>query len=320
MNAPTLEAKVAYLSRASSYPDAPRAVTAVQTHMSWVFLTDRTVYKLKKPVRYDYLDFSTIEARRQACENELRLNRRLAASVYQETVPLAVDRSGEFALGGTGAVVDWLVKMLRLPAAQMLDAVLQRRDRPVDDAIRAVAEQLARFYASAARVPTTPAAYLLRLNRDICATLESLSAPEFRLPPTRLEQLTSAQHALIGRLRRTLASRARDGRIVDGHGDLRPEHVCLKPLAIIDCIEFNPALRNLDPADDLAFLAMESERVGGHAVGRRIDALLFEAYRHATGDAPTLMLRAFYKSYRAAIRAKLALWHLREPEFHDSQK
>ncbi len=106
----TLEAKLAFLKQAAAYPEPTSRVDAIETHMSWVFLTDTHAYKLKKPVRYDYLDFSTIEARHLDSEMEVRLNRRLAAEVYLGVIPLVCDATGVMGLGGAGETIDWLVQ------------------------------------------------------------------------------------------------------------------------------------------------------------------------------------------------------------------
>ena len=116
-----LETKVAFLRRAASFPEQTAQVEAVETHMSWVFLTERHAYKLKKPVRTPFLDFSSIASRRRHCEAEVSLNRRLARGVYLDTVRLAADPAGKLQLGGKARVVDWLVKMRRLPAPVRLD-------------------------------------------------------------------------------------------------------------------------------------------------------------------------------------------------------
>ncbi len=123
---PGLGAKVAFLSRPGSYPEPTARVDTIETHMSWVFLTDRQAWKLKKPVRTTWLDFTTAAARRRNCEAELRLNRRLATDVYLEIVPLALDDGGRLRLGDGGGVIDWLVRMRRLPAARMLDRLIAR--------------------------------------------------------------------------------------------------------------------------------------------------------------------------------------------------
>lgn len=120
-----LAEKVRFLSDPAGYDDEPRRVEARETHMSWVFLTDTRVYKLKKPVRLSFLDFGTIARRRFFCEEELRLNRRLAARTYRQVVPLRRDKSGRLSLSGAGTTVDWLVEMERLPAADMLDECIR---------------------------------------------------------------------------------------------------------------------------------------------------------------------------------------------------
>ena len=105
-----------FLAHGSAYPDHPAAVERVETHISWVFLTPRFAYKLKKPVKFDFLDFSTPQQRRVACEEEVRINRRLAPDVYLDVVPITGDEQGELHLGGSGVTLDWVVKMRRLPA------------------------------------------------------------------------------------------------------------------------------------------------------------------------------------------------------------
>jgi aminoglycoside phosphotransferase family enzyme len=109
------------LKNPSAYPDSPRTVQVIETHISWVFLTDRHAYKLKKPVRYDFLDFSTAERRYRACQDEIRLNRRLAPDVYDDVLPVTRDSRGLLELDGQGQEVDWVVKMRRLPARSALD-------------------------------------------------------------------------------------------------------------------------------------------------------------------------------------------------------
>ncbi len=137
MTEPSLADKVAHLRRPESYPGRPQRVEAIETHMSWVFLTDRHAYKLKKPIRYDRLDFSTPERRRFYCQEEVRLNRRLAASVYLGTPALTRDARGALTLGGTGRPVEWLVHMRRLPEHLTLEHLLSRRPvvgiRPSDE-------------------------------------------------------------------------------------------------------------------------------------------------------------------------------------------
>ena len=149
-----ISTKVAFLSRPSGYADRPARVEAIQTHMSWVFLTDRFFYKLKKPVKLEFLDFSTLERRHLNCLEELRLNCRLARDIYLEVLPLTVCDSGQLELGGDGEPVDWLVKMRRLPREYMLDEAIA--GQKVDESqVRRIARVLANFYQQAEAVNLT---------------------------------------------------------------------------------------------------------------------------------------------------------------------
>jgi aminoglycoside phosphotransferase family enzyme len=304
----TLREKVSHLSRPESYPDHPAAVEVLQTHMSCVFLAAHHAWKLKKPVRHDFLDFSTLEARHADCLEELRLNRRLAPDVYLEVVPLALTPQGRLRLAGDGPVVEWLVKMRRLPEDWMLDHAIRRGAVTRQD-VRRFALSLAGFYRRAEPVALDAAQYRSRLERDIRANREGLSPSEYSMPATRVQSVTAWQLAFLNREASLFDARVSQGRIVEGHGDLRPEHVCLGPEPLfIDCLEFNRDWRVLDPADELAYLAMECEYAGAPWIGE----VVFETYREATGDEPPLPLVQFYKSCRAVLRAKLSAWHLKD--------
>jgi len=283
-------------------------VEVVQTHMSCVFLTDRHAWKLKKPVRHDYLDFSTLEARRADCEEELRLNRRLAPDVYLEIVPLTVTPEGALRLGGDGEVVEWLVKLRRLPAQLMLDRAIRHGNVSRQD-VRRFVLVLAEFYRRAEPVAMDAAQYRQRFERDIRANHLGLAVPEYTMPLDLVESVTTRQLAVLQQEASLFDRRVTQGKIVEGHGDLRPEHVCLGPEPlVIDCLEFNRDWRLLDPADELAYLSMECEYAGAPWIGE----VVFETYREATGDAPPAALVRFYKAYRAAVRAKLSAWHLKD--------
>ena len=303
---PDLATKVAFLSRPESYADGSRAVVAVETHMSWVFLLDRHAYKLKKPVRLPYLDFSTEALRRAACADEVQLNRRLARDVYLGAVPLTVTAGDALAIEGDGRVVDWLVRMRRLPAERMLDRMIAARALGTDD-VRRVVGRLAAFYRACAPIPTSAEAYLERFAAGIRENRRELTRTAYGLAARDVESLCERQQAALGRHADALAARA--GRVVEAHGDLRPEHVCIEDEPqVIDCLEFSRDLRSLDPVDELAFLTLECERLSAGWV----HACALTAYAEATGDAPAPALVAFYQSYRAAVRAKIAAWHLND--------
>lgn len=313
MSEPDLQEKIAFLSRAGSYPEGTNRVERKETHMSCVFLTDRHAWKLKKPAHYDYLDFSTVEARRKDCEMEVELNRRLAPDVYLGTIPLTVDPGGGMRLGGEGRVIDWLVKMRRLPEHRMLDVTMREHTVTVEDA-RNVGCLLARFYRQARRFPLSPAAYLKRLETEMADCVRELGQPQYALPAERIEAIQAVQTGILTREAAMFEVRAQEDRIVDGHGDLRPEHICLEAEpVIIDCLEFNADIRILDAVSELAFLALECERLGAPWVGQWI----LETYSRETGDWPPAPLVAYYKRHHALVRAKIAAWHLKDGAVQD---
>jgi aminoglycoside phosphotransferase family enzyme len=303
-----LDTKVAILRQTATYPDNPTSVDAIETHMSWVFLTTRFAYKLKKPVRYDFLDFSTLVARAKDCAEEVRLNRRLARDVYIGVVPLASVGGGKLAVEQPGEVVEWLVKMRRLPANRMLDYLIPRRSVNERD-IRPAARMLATFYAQSLPANISKNQYATQFEQDVDRNLQALSEPGYGLNLDLVRAVHGEQLKLLRDVPSLLANRVLAGRIIEGHGDLRPEHICLEPEpVIIDCLEFNRQFRTVDPVDELAFLAMECERLGAPFVGQEF----FRVYQQVTGDSPPDPVVTFYKTYRACLRARLAIWHTHE--------
>ena len=310
---PSLDTKLAFLVRPDAYPKGVARVDVVETHLSWVFLTETHAYKLKKPVRYAGVDFGPLDARRDNCVREVALNRRLAPDVYLGAVPLVRTASGLLQLDGQGDAVDWLVKMRRLPAARMLDRLIVARQVSRSE-IEALAMRLVPFYGDAAPEPMAPDEYRSILAARIDSHLDALAAPRFGVDGPRLAELRTLQHAYLAKHAAEFDAHVIAGRIVEGHGDLRPEHVCLldEPL-VIDCLEFRRDLRIVDPADELGYLALECERLGGAEIG----PWLFAAYTRASGDATEPALVHFYQGMRAVLRAKLAYEHLNDGERGD---
>lgn len=296
---------VEFLRRRTSYADIPRTVQLIETHISLVFVTDRFVYKLKKPVQFDFLDFSTVELRRQACEAEVRLNRRQARNVYLGVHPIWTDSRGQLHLDGVearGPVVDYVVQMRRLPTERTLDVLIQRH-LLTDAEITQLAATLTEFYLAAPPLEVQPALYRCTIERHVranrAALLETCSAESAPL----IQRVHTAQLRTLLTQPELFNQRVAQGRIVEGHGDLRPEHICLvSPPVIFDCVEFNAEFRQLDIADELSFLAMECDLLGAPGVGETVIA----SYQAASDDRPAAELWAFYKAYRASVRAKVA--------------
>ena len=304
---PTLDAKVSFLSRPDAYRPAPGAVMRRETHMSWVFLVGDRVYKLKKPVRFPYLDFSTLARREAACRAELRLNRALAPDIYLDVMPL-VDTAAGLSISGAGTPVDWLVVMRRLDERDMLDSLIAERRVDIVKLDRLVAA-LAQFYRSATPVFLAPAIHLADWKRSLAYNRRILLDPRFGLPAGLVRRIDWTQRRFLDRRGHLIAARLRSRRIVEGHGDLRPEHIWLgDTVRIIDCLEFNPRLRVVDPFDEVAYLSIECERLGAAWVGAFIERRMKRMLR----DGPVEELFTFYRCHRATLRARLAIAHLLE--------
>jgi aminoglycoside phosphotransferase family enzyme len=299
-----LTAKLAFLRQSGAFDGV---LEVVETHMSWVFLTERHAFKLKKPVHLPYVDYRTIERRRRSCDNELRLGRRLAASVYEAVVPLASTPAG-LAIDGAGEIVDWLVVMRRLPNERMLPPLLARGEATLEHA-DAVGDLLAGFYRTAQRATWSAAEYQRRLRELVISAggeLVSRGASRTIVDPIMRDVLAG-----IEREAGTLAARIAAGRVVDAHGDLRPEHVCLEtPPVVIDPLEFDDDLRTLDAASELAFFALECERLGASWFADRVLARCADG----TGDRVPAALVALYRAQHALTRALIALRHVDDAE------
>jgi uncharacterized protein len=309
---PSLDAKLRFLRSQASHPDPTRPPECVETHMSWVFFFGDRVLKLKKPVRFPFLDFSTLRSREFYCREELRLNSRLAPGVYLGLLALQASDGGlsllpEDSLPAPGRTVEWLVLMRRLPEERMLqNLIAQVRVEPRDiDALVAV---LAGFYRLATKVGLTAQAYLAHFQRAQVVNREVLLRPQFQLRDAALalDRFDTA----LSRRADLVCERAERGCVVDGHGDLRPQHVCmLEPPVVIDCLEFNAQLRQVDPFDEIAFLSLECDVAGAAWIGPH----LASGFAAALGETPPPALMHLYGSQRALLRARLAMAHLLDP-------
>ncbi len=297
-------------------PHPPPALASIdglelrETHVSWVFLGRREVLKVKKPVSFGFLDFRTLEQRRVACLEEVRLNARLAPDVYLGVVPLLMDDEGHVRVGTadeSGRVAEWAVRMRRLDDARRVDVRLERGTLLRSD-VDLVADRIAEFHASA-RVDARTARYgsaaaitqAVRENFD--ATREAIAR---HLTPDEAEELERWQTAFLCDNAELLAKRAIQGRVREGHGDLRLEHVYLpegdRDLEILDGIEFAERYRCVDVAADIAFFAMDLAAHGRVDLAERFIA----RYASASQDFDIYGVIDFYESYRAHVRAKVA--------------
>ena len=311
---PDLSAKTEFLLQPAHYPEATTCVELVETHMARVFLTDYFAYKMKKPVRSSYLDFSSLDKRYGVCREELRLNRRLTDDVYLELVPLQLTANRQLSLRDGGTPVEWLVKMRRLPEAACLANAI---DRVTPGDLGPLLERLCAFYRSALPVPLSGPQYLQRLREQCQQLHRDLQPPAFELDRVGLDRIAAALLRSIEQLAPLLSARAEAGKVIEGHGDLRPEHCFLtEPPQVIDCLEFNRVLRCVDPLDELSYLALECELLGREDLA---DTIVSSHYL-CSGDEPLTALSNFYRAYRAFLRAQLAAAHLLDRDVAEPEK
>jgi len=280
-------------------------IERIQTHISWVFLLEKDVYKVKRPVELGFLDFSSVEKRRVACEAEVELNRRLAPHAYLGVVPICRASTGRLQVGGPGQVIDWAVHMQRLCDEDRADTLLERGQlspRLID----AIASRLAAFHAQAACDRDisswgSPEHVAQNIRENFAQTRNTIDR---LLPAAEADELERWQVDFVLKSAALLRQRVQQKRVRDGHGDLRLEHVYLEAdnVTVLDCIEFNDRFRYADVCADIAFLSMD---LGAHG---RVDLaeLLLARYARYANDYDLYGVVDFYESYRALVRAKIA--------------
>ncbi|WP_176736987.1 AAA family ATPase [Oligoflexus tunisiensis] len=295
----------AFLSEPASYPDPTQKVERRETHISEVYLTDQWAYKIKKPLTLAFLDYGSLEARHAACRAELDLNRRFSRDIYQDVVSINQNDEGSLQFNGPGPVVEYAVKMRRIPDDRLMDQRLLHNNFSEADRERLITF-LAACYRKAPLVAIDPFAYWQRLQGLIAENRSSLyeSALHVNTDPHPWLSLCSSQNLFMQVHRDRMLGRVEAGHVIEGHGDLRPEHIVLEgQVALIDGIEFNHDLRVLDQADELSFLAMECAVMGHAELGATLRLRVLEQLQD---HAPRELL-AFYESYRALVRAKVRL-------------
>jgi hypothetical protein len=290
-------------------------VALVETHISWLFFTGRFVYKVKRPVDYGFLDFTTLERRRFFCHQELRLNQRLSPDVYLGVVEIAAE-DGRWVVSGSGPVVEYAVKMRQLPADRWLSGLLTRGDAS-PELMRRIGRRIAAFHASAAPAAGEVGGIdTVRLNtqENFGQMREYIGVTVTAEAYDRVKAYTDAFLDVRAAL---FARREREGRIRDCHGDLHADQICAEDgIAFIDCIEFNDRFRYSDVAADIAFPAMDVD----YYARPDLSAELVREYVAASGDPGLLEMLDFYKCYRAFTRGKVRSFRLRQPGLGEADR
>ncbi|MDD2337491.1 MAG: AAA family ATPase [Geobacteraceae bacterium] len=301
----------------AAYDEPTASVGLIQTHVSFLFLTDTFVYKIKKPVDFGFLNFVTLDRRRFYCEEEVRLNRRLCPDMYQGVVEIRESPAGA-CLFGQGEIIDYAVKMKRLPAERMLDRLLEQ-DAVGSGDIRSIARAIGEFHLRAERsreIDSYGSVEVIRRNWtenffQIEAYLSrTLSAADFHFIREWVERFL-AEHGDL------FAARVAGGFIRDCDGDIHSGNICLaEQVYIFDCIEFNARFRFSDTAADVAFLLMDLE----YRNRRDLAEELLHEYCAVTGDNGVPRMLDFYRVYRAFVRGKVESFRLDDPQIDDREK
>ena len=301
----------------AAYPHPAGDIRLHETHISWVVLAGDYAYKLKKPVDLQFLDFSTVAKRRAACEDEVRLNRRLCPDLYLGVTEV-VQRGGRYVVGGRGRTGEPAVRMRRMPAEGMLPHLLAEGTVDVR-LVRRIARKLARFHARAATGRGVdefgvPAAVRANWRENFEQTApfvgSVVDAGVHRRIVAFVEQFLRERHGLLER-------RVAGERIRECHGDLHARNICVagRRLWLFDCIEFNPRLRCSDVAAEVAFLAMDLDHYGRADLA----AAFVQRYLRESGDSDLPRLLDFYRCYRAYVRGKVLCLRLTEADVSEEE-
>ncbi len=299
------------------YPDHPLEVKLIETHISLLFLTGNYVYKVKKPVDFGFLDFTTLEKRKFFCEQEVRLNRRLSPLVYLGIIKITKG-DHQIKLNGNGEPVEYAVKMKQIPEEFLMDKLLEK-NQVTSKMIEAISRKLVKFYFSAETSDLIKSfAKPERVKQD---TDENFEQTKKYIGVTifgeAYEKVKSRTDNFFGYKNDIFHKRIAADRIRDCHGDLRLEHIFWgDEISIFDCIEFNERFRYTDVAADIAFLAMDLD----YHSRQDLSEHLIDAFIAESGDHGLIEILDFYKCYRAYVRGKVESFRLDDPHIPESEK
>ncbi len=298
----------------SFYPHKPERVELIQTHLSWVFLAGNLVYKIKKPVDFGFLDFTTLEKRRFFCNEEIRLNKRLCPEIYIGTIPITKENEARYSLNGPGETVEWAVEMNRMPDDGLMSYLIEQ-DEVTGKDLEGINELLIPFYKHAKAPEEKLFLGGIETVRENCE--ENFSQiRDFigkALSEETNERIVSYTRQFMKENQELFSRRQKEGWIVEGHGDLYSANICFdRPkdkIYIFDCIEFNERFRYGDVAVDIAFLAMDLDFLGLCDLSMNFA----NSFQQAMEDEDISVLLNFYKCYRAVVRGKIGCFTWASP-------
>jgi aminoglycoside phosphotransferase family enzyme len=299
------------------YPDHPKEVGFFETHISLLFFTGNHVYKVKKPVDFGFLDFTSLEKRRFFCDEEVRLNRRLSPGIYLATARITQD-GDRILLDGKGEVVEYAVKMKQIPEELLMDRLLEKKQVTLK-MIEAVAEKLVHFYFTAESNESIKSfGRPERVKQDTDENFEQTTRYiGITISKDVYDEVRHRTNDFFRRGAEIFYQRIASDKIRDCHGDLRLEHIFLgDEISIFDCIEFNERFRYTDVAADMAFLAMDLDYHGREDLSEH----LIHAYVGESGDHGLMDVLLFYKCYRAYVRGKVESFRLDDRNIPEKAK
>ncbi len=305
------------LLRPELYPDHPRSVKFIETHISLLFLTGNYVYKVKKPVDFGFLDFTTLEKRKFFCEQEVKLNRRLSPTIYLGVVKIAKE-GNLIILDDRGELLEYAVQMRQIPEEFLMDKLLEKK-QVTPKMIEAISQKLVKFYFVAETNDLIKSfAKPERVKQDTDENFEQTKKYIGRTIPGEVYEEVKSRTDNFFRIKENIfRQRIAADRIRDCHGDLRLEHIFWKDeISIFDCIEFNERFRYTDVAADIAFLAMDLDYHCRQDLGTH----LIQAFVGGSRDHGLMEVLDFYKCYRAYVRGKVESFRLDDPHIPEAGK
>ena len=299
------------------YPDHPQAVKFIETHISLLFLTGNHVYKVKKPVDFGFLDFTSLGKRKFFCEQEVKLNRRLSPTIYLGVVTITKE-GNQIILDGKGELVEYAVKMRQIPEEFLMDKLLEKK-QVTPRMIEAVSEKLVKFYFAAESNDLIQSfAKPERVKQDTDENFEQTEKYiDVTIPGQVYEAVKNRTNEFFRTKGKIFHQRIATDRIRDCHGDLRLEHIFWgDEISIFDCIEFNERFRYTDVAADIAFLAMDLD----YHSRQDLSEHLIRTFIGKSGDQELVEVLDFYKCYRAYVRGKVESFRLDDPHIPGGEK
>ncbi|HTY74432.1 MAG TPA: hypothetical protein VMD05_02580 [Candidatus Nanoarchaeia archaeon] len=312
----TLEQVVDALMKPDAYEEPPGHVEMVQTHISFVFLTNSFVYKVKKPVNFGFLDFTTLEKRQFFCEKELQLNRRLCGDMYIEVTP--INKAKTIKIKGEGKTIECALKMKRMPQEKIMTKLLE--ENKVDEKlVDRLAKLIVEFHAKAetsnaiseiGSLGTVKSNWKENFDQTHAYIDETVSSQDFNLIKRRIELFMNKQKSLFEK-------RTAEGKVRDCHGDIHSGNIFVTDrIYIFDAIEFNERFRYSDVAADMAFLAMDLD----FRDKSTLSDFFVKKYVEYSGDEELEKLLDFYKCYRAYVRGKVLGFKLKDDDVCEKEK